>query len=90
MALDFIAKIHLPQQIQSKNQSVQVFIRTSYSDVGEKLAIRGIVWLSNGKGGGIPGNMIYYIYFYRGPLSVIGLPVFDPCIVCNSVYIMKS
>ena len=37
----------------SKYQSIHVFIRTSCFNVGEKLAIRDIVWrLSNGKGRG--------------------------------------
>ena len=40
-------------KILSRNLSVQLFI---CSIVSEKLANRGIVWLSNGKGGGLPGN----------------------------------
>ena len=41
----------------SRNRPVQLFISISCSIVSEKLANRGIVWLSNGKGGGLPGNM---------------------------------
>ena len=41
----------------SRNLPVQLFISISCSIVSEKLANRGIVWLSNGKGGGgLPGN----------------------------------
>ncbi len=36
----------------SRNLPVQLFISISCSNVSEKLANRGIVWLSNGKGGG--------------------------------------
>ena len=41
----------------SRNLPVQLFISISCSIVSEKLANRGIVWLSNGKGGGLPGNL---------------------------------
>ena len=40
----------------SRNLLVQLFISISCSIVSEKLANRGIVWLSNGKGWGLPGN----------------------------------
>ena len=36
----------------SKYQSIHAFIRTCCLNVGEKLAIRDIVWLNNGKGRG--------------------------------------
>ena len=40
----------------SRNLPVQLFISISCLIVGENLANRGILWLSNGKGGGLPGN----------------------------------
>ena len=50
----------------SRYLSVQLFISISCSTISEKLATcstiseklanRGIVWLNNGKGGGLPGN----------------------------------
>ena len=40
----------------SRNLPVQLFISISCSIVSETLANRGIVWLSNGKGGGLPGD----------------------------------
>ena len=59
MALDLAVKTQFNacnSKNLSRNLPVQLFISISCSIVSEKLANRGIVWLSNGKGGGLPGN----------------------------------